>query len=563
MRKLACLFCCMLGFVLSFAQTTTRDKVNAVLQKKGEAKLLIKAQEEDLELLARTVSLDYRHGEEYLAYVNEKQFERFCETGLDYRLFEDNGPKTVLMAETTDEMLSWNRYPVYGIYVEMMQDFARQYGTLCRLDTIGFSTDDRLILALACGSNVHSDQGKPKFFYSSSIHGDELLGMIMLLRLADHLLGSYQTDASARLILDSIDLFICPLANPDGAYGWNENSVTGARRYNANYVDLNRNFPDPVYGAHSDNEEYQDETLAFMDYAKKNRFDVSINIHGGAEVCNYPWDCWPTDERTHPDREWFRKICSSFIDSVRIHAPSAYFTGINPEGMTDGSDWYNVFGGRQDYHNWFLRCRELTLEISNTKTPSSDMLTTYWDYLKGGLVSFMESTLEGVNGTVTSAESNQAIDSADVEVTGLDNYNLNVITKADGYYYRGLPAGEYTLKINAEGYRDTLIQITVPYNELLRLDIKLQPSDVGIKDTRIAERDVKIYPNPCSESLCIEAESCIAFEILDMNSRTVHKGRLDNGTHTVDVSFLPSGYYIMNLYGRENGMECSKSFVKR
>ena len=390
MKKLVCLFCCMLGFVLTFAQTTTRDKVNAVLQKKGEAKLLIKAQEQDLELLARTVSLDYRYGEEYLAYVNKKQFERFCETGLDYRLFEDNGPKTVLMAETTDEMLSWNRYPVYGIYVEMMQDFARQYGTLCRLDTIGFSTDNRLILALACGSDVHSDQGKPKFFYSSSIHGDELLGMIMLLRLADHLLGSYQTDASARRILDSIDLFICPLANPDGAYGWNENSVTGARRYNANYVDLNRNFPDPVYGAHSDNEEYQDETLAFMDYAKKNRFDISINIHGGAEVCNYPWDCWPTDERTHPDREWFRKICSSFIDSVRVYAPSAYFTGINPEGMTDGSDWYNVFGGRQDYHNWFLRCRELTLEISNTKTPSSDMLTTYWDYLKGyqGLLGF-------------------------------------------------------------------------------------------------------------------------------------------------------------------------------
>jgi hypothetical protein len=33
-------------------------------------------------------------------------------------------------------------------------------------------------------------------------------------------------------------------------------------------------------------------------------------------------------------------------------------------GVTNGYDWYRITGGRQDYVTWFLRGREVTIEVS-------------------------------------------------------------------------------------------------------------------------------------------------------------------------------------------------------
>ena len=56
---------------------------------------------------------------------------------------------------------------------------------------------------------------------------------------------------------------------------------------------------------------------------------------------------------------------------VDMAAPSAsgYFNYLN-NGITNGWDWYEVDGGRQDFMNYFKLCRESTIELSNTKTPN-------------------------------------------------------------------------------------------------------------------------------------------------------------------------------------------------
>jgi len=87
--------------------------------------------------------------------------------------------------------------------------------------------------------NNGTSEGKPKFLYTSTIHGDETTGWILMLRLIDYLLEN-PTLPECQNILENIDLYICPNTNPDGTYHGGNNTVNGATRANANGIDMNR-----------------------------------------------------------------------------------------------------------------------------------------------------------------------------------------------------------------------------------------------------------------------------------------------------------------------------------
>ena len=89
------------------------------------------------------------------------------------------------MALDLTEALTFQKYPTYDQYVEMMQHFAIQHPDICRLDTFGTSVEGRLLLALKISDNVEQDEPEAQFLYTSTIHGDELVGIVLMLRLAD------------------------------------------------------------------------------------------------------------------------------------------------------------------------------------------------------------------------------------------------------------------------------------------------------------------------------------------------------------------------------------------
>ena len=68
------------------------------------------------------------------------------------------------------------------------------YPSLCRLDTIGTSINGKLVLALKISDNPAEDETEPEVFYSSTMHGDETGGYVLMLRLADYLLKNYNSD---------------------------------------------------------------------------------------------------------------------------------------------------------------------------------------------------------------------------------------------------------------------------------------------------------------------------------------------------------------------------------
>lgn len=553
MKRLILFFLGILFVNLTYSQDIVIEKVRNEISIWGEAKILIPMAEiKNLDLLANTINLDYPKGNSWLAYVNEKEYNNFLKLNLKHSFFEEeNSPKNLTMATNMFQMNNWDKYPTYEVYDSLMRRFAQTYPTICKLDTIGFSVQNRLILSLKISSNPNQDIDKPKFFYSSTMHGDELAGYVFMLRLSDWLLSSYGVDQRATDIINNTQVFINPLANPDGTYAGGNSTVSYSTRYNANYYDLNRDFPDPIKGLAYNANQRQKETLAFMAYADSNDFSISANLHSGAEVLNYPYDCYKSSERNHADANWFIKVCKDFLDSIPSSAPSSLFTDITNSGYTNGGDWYKIPGGRQDYQTYFKYGREITFEISKEKKLETEILNNYWGYLRGGLIYYIENCQRGLEGYIRDSATNEPI-RAKIWVENHDKFNSEVYSKTStGYYYRPILNGNYTITFSAEGYiAKTIPNIQVNNGGMTIQDVILTKDNIGLERI-IEESQFNIYPNPAKDVLMVSLKNTNGSEntysIKNALGVEVIKGRIANKTTNIDISNLNTGIYFIGI----------------
>lgn len=417
-----------------------------------------KAQLQDL---TRIVSIDNIKGNWVYAYANDSEWAEFGKLGLKTQLLPAPSSEfPVVMSSSASEAKDWDTYPTYSAYVAMMNGFASSYPNLCQIINVGTTVNGRAILVAKISDNVASEEKEPEVLLTSTIHGDETTGWILMLRLIDTLLSQYGTDPRLANIVNSMELYIGPNTNPDGTYYGGDNTVASARRYNANGIDLNRNYPD--YDGSLNEGAIQPETQALMDFANAHSFVFGINYHGGAEVVNYPWDYTYT---LHPDDAWFISSSLVYASNAQANGPSGYFTSVSSNGITNGADWYVIAGGRQDWMNYTRNGREVTIECSNTKLPAASTMPNYWNYNYEAMLSYLEQSLYGIHGTVVDAYGNPL--SATINISGYDNtYSIVETDASHGDFYRYLQPGTYTLTVTTPGYDPQTLQVTVSANAM-------------------------------------------------------------------------------------------------
>jgi hypothetical protein len=429
----------------------------------------------ELDKLTRIVSIDKVEDFTVYAYANDRQLRNLEGAGYTYEMLQH--PSTLIIPEmATDkaDVKAWDVYPTYDAYVSMMNQFAIDYPALCQIVDAGSSIEGRSILFAKISDNVADEEDEPEVMYTSSMHGDEITGYVSMLRLIDSLLVSYGSDSLITRLVDSCEIWINPLANPDGTYASGNHTVYGATRTNSNGVDINRNFPDPEDGLHPDGHSWQTETIVMMDFAADHSFVISGNYHGGAEVINYPWDTWA---RLHIDTDWWEDICHEYADSAQYYSPSGYMNGFD-DGITNGYAWYSISGGRQDYMNYWHGCREVTMEISNTKLIPANQLPAHWVYLRVSFLNWLEHGLFGIRGLVTDAVTGDPV-FATIRIPGHDSDldSSRVFTDPDvGDYHRMIEAGIYDVEFSAAGYyMKTIKGVAVSALSGTRVDVTLTP----------------------------------------------------------------------------------------
>jgi len=447
-------------------------------------------------------------------------------------------------------IFSWDKYPTYQQYDSIMHKFEIDYPNLCKLQTIGTLASGRKILAVKLGDSVNVDQNEVKFLYTSTMHGDETTGYLLMLRLVDYLLSNYNTDAYVKHLMDNVEIWINPLANPDGTYHTNDSTVFGATRYNANAVDLNRNYPDPEDGPHPDGKSYQPETNIFMNFADSVQFTMSANLHGGKEVANYPWDTWAT---LSADDIWWKKVAKNFADTAQANSPSGYFDMFGT-GYTNGYQWYSVWGGRQDYMNYFKHCREITLEISDQKTIPENQLNSFWEYLYPSFLNYINESTYGFRGQTTDSITGFAVKSK-IEILNHDVDSSQVYSNDSGYYFRPIYAGTYDIMFSAKGYDSkTITNYQIYTDSAVVLNVILSPSIIGVNN-EIKKMDIRIYPNPLTgKNINIESNiELTKIEVFDLLGKKYYESAPIK-TYNYQFSFdnCPKGVYLIKLYSEKN-----------
>ncbi len=509
------------------AQITEKEKAEEYLATKGELTFTFQVtNDSDIEMLTQNMSLvNYDASTKTVkAWANKAQFRNFetqnivyqvpkSENEVDEDLIYDVRPlanrPNVLTNRSGAATLTFpvNTYPTYAEYAQQMQDFENDYPSLVEKVSIGTTGEgDKELLFVKISDNVSTDEQEPKLMLTSSMHGDEIAGYPMMLSLIDYILTVYSNTGHAdhariKNLVENSEIWINPSANPDGTYNNSSGntSVVQAIRANANGVDLNRNYPDNIAGAHYDGEVYQTEALA-----DANNFVISANFHGGTELVNYPFDNVYAENYIHADNDWFEHIgveyathCQTDANSGGSSTPSysnkaSYMTDDddwdNPggahahdfsqsPGVTHGAEWYRVFGGRQDYMNFYQQCREVTIELSDVKILAESSLVDYWYYNRDALLDFLTQGTYGFRGVVKDANTSSPID-ATVTLVGHDAYGSDTVTDTShGDFYRPVKAGSYDILIEAPCYQPvTISEETISdYQTKVLADIMLTP----------------------------------------------------------------------------------------
>lgn len=520
------------------------DNLREIVSQYGQAEVFIPyTSNENIDLLTRNTSVYSVRNKNIYISLSPISVDWFIQQKFNYTILKNNDVKGIVTALNLDQAMEWETYPTYSQYDAIMQKFLADYPSLCHLDTIGTSIRGRQVFALKISDNPGIDETEPEVFYSSTMHGDETGGFVLMLRLADYLLKNYSTDERVRNIVNNLEVWINPNANPDGTYGTG-NTISYPTRDNANGVDLNRNFPDPFQPG----EIQQKENIDMMKFLRDRRFVLSANFHAGSEVVNYPWDRWLS--KLHADNSWFETISRAYADTVHNYSVESYMNYMD-NGVTRGAEWYVIYGGRQDYVTWELQGREVTIELDYTKQTPAAQLELLWQYNYRSLLGYIENALYGIHGLVKNSVTDAPV-AAKIYIAGYDKDSSQVYSDTlSGRFVRMLEPGLWDLIFKATGYtNDTVKSISVIQGQETEIVVNMVQEVNSVDKT--CPDNLFLYPNPSATEIRVVLPSGI---LGDVNMRIINQSGMIVSEHQteviygspviIDVRCLAAGVYIV------------------
>jgi hypothetical protein len=413
------------------------------------------------------LDVDSKRGVTMRAYVSSNQLAQLAQSGIQAVVDGD-------LARRLDEWRMSGKAPAgyhtYPALTNAMAFYARTHTNLCRLYSIGKTVQNRDLWVLKISDNPGIEEDEPEFLYVSTMHGDEPVGMENCLQFIDLLLTNYNRDARLTHLVDQTEIWVMPLMNPDG--------YVAVSRENANGIDLNRSFPDRAVDSNNTTTSRQPETAAMMRFRQTNSFVLSANFHGGSLVANYPYDGRMDGQeylyvyQPCPDDALFIAMAHAYANAnprMRLSAGDPAFTN----GICNGAQWYEIYGGMQDWSYVWPAGFDITIELDDNKSPAASRLAGLWAENTTSMIVYAEWCLSGIRGVVTNAWTGEPV----AATIAVSNMWRTVFTDPGvGDYHRVVLPGTYAITASAPGYVPAVVGgIVVTSGPATRVDIALTP----------------------------------------------------------------------------------------
>lgn len=212
-------------------------------------------------------------------------------------------------------------YPYWPVLTAEVQRLAADHPERVRLTSIGTST---LGLDLWMLEIANFDQeGQAGFlpleqrevvWVDGGTHSNEYSGVYFTLAWAQYLIEQYETDETAKWIVDNRHTWILPMNNPDGSNAFG--------RLNANLVNINRNYPvvwdgqghDELMNNRGPEPASEVETQLNIEWFNKTQPDYMASVHCCGNLWLYPYG----EEGVDPvDQAMLQKVCDLAFPGVR------------------------------------------------------------------------------------------------------------------------------------------------------------------------------------------------------------------------------------------------------
>jgi carboxypeptidase D len=367
-------------------------------------------------------------------------------------------------------LFDFGEYHTHEEVVFFLDSVTTANPNICRLDTLGYSFEDRIIMGIRISDNPGVEEDEPEVRIMGAHHGDEKISVELPLYMIDLLTTGYGDDDLVTRLVNSTEIFIIPMVNPDG--------VTHNSRRNSRNQDINRDYlcPEGDYcpaGANNQNSFSEQETQAVRLDALANRYTLSLTMHAGATNINAVWnydDGLHHSGQYHPTPDDDLVMFLSYGYAERNYTPGFY--------VTNGCDWYSTHGDANDFSYGWLSDIDWTIEISQVKTPPENQIEDFWIENVDAMLYIIDMADIGIRGVVTDSVTGEPLDATVRIVEGGFPFYTD---PSVGDYHRPLLPGAYNIRVESPGYISAEIgPIDVYEGPAQRYDFQLAPAEMSI-----------------------------------------------------------------------------------
>ncbi len=379
-------------------------------------------------------------------------------------------------------------YPHLASFERRFADLVRAYPHLAHLEKIGESTAWRQPLwAIRVSDHPDRDEDEPAVLFTGVHHAREPLGAFICHALLQELLTNYGRSPLHTRLVDSLEIWLVPIVNPDGyeyimqnqlQFPWwrknlRDNNADGVFDPLVDGVDLNRNYDfnwdeggdgNPASWFYRGGSPFSErEIQALRDLAWRENFLIGVSYHSYGESVLYPWGNY----HHAPDQELIVDIAQRCAESIGRLSNSGSYNVLPLNGRVGQSSiWMYGELGTMDY----------IIETGEAYFAAvEDIPRITGENISGALYLLERALGSGITGHVRDLLTGKPI-AAEIHVNGCEASYVKC-RRADilrGRFDRLLFPGNYTLEIRAPGYKtEILAGVAVQQNSTTGLEIAL------------------------------------------------------------------------------------------